>query len=109
MQSIQADEIPYEIREYLKNINSIKFQVKIVVEQKKDSRCWAHFEFLKGETIRIALKDEKNKGKRQKMHEMLIYHFFCILANYLIYIERLNILYNCTFSFSHIPTPPYNR
>ncbi|MGE7943803.1 hypothetical protein ACQKNB_17130 [Lysinibacillus xylanilyticus] len=119
MQPIQIGEIPDEIGEYLKNINSIKFprqgytsdvgiihnhqgsyvlkrtkgewfcsllkrevsvlnclaketkllipKVKLFVEQKQNSQCWALLEFLQGETIRLALKDEKNKETSQEI------------------------------------------
>lgn len=129
MQPIQIGEIPDEIGEYLKNINSIKFprqgftsdvgiihnhqgsyvlkrtkgewfcsllkrevsvlncmaketkllipKVKLFVEQKQNSQCWALFEFLQGDTIRLALKDEKNKETRQE----IIFNFGKLLAD----------------------------
>jgi len=129
LQPIQVDEIPEEIREYLKNIDCIKFprqgytsnvaiiqshqgsfalkrttgewfcsllkrevsvlnrlaketklrvpKVELFVEQKQDSQCWALFEFFQGETIRIALKDEKNKEIRQE----IIFNFGKLLAD----------------------------
>lgn len=129
MQLIQVNEIPDEIREYLKSIDSIKFprqaytsnvaiihnyqgsyalkrtkgewfcsllkkevsvlnclaketkllipKVILFVEQNQDRQCWALFEFLQGETIRVALKDEKNKEIRNE----IIFSFGKFLAD----------------------------
>lgn len=129
LQPIQVDEIPEEIREFLKKLDSIKFprqgytsnvaiirnhqgsfalkrtkgdwycsllkkevsvlncltketkllipKVKLFVEQKQNRQCWALFEYIQGETVRIALKDEKNKETRQET----IFNFGKFLAD----------------------------
>lgn len=51
-------------------------KVKKFVVQEEKTQCWALIEFLEGETLRTALKNEKNREKR---HE-IIFNFGKILS-----------------------------